>query len=287
VKLLEALFKAQSTLENLGQDNPRGQAEWMLEHLLKMERSELYHQSDLDLAPEQVDSLREYLRRRKSGEPLQYILGQVDFHHITLKVDQRALIPRPETEGLVALAIATIRDIPAPKFLDVGTGSGAIALALLHDHAGAIGVACDNSSDALQLALENAKCLGTINRITFIEADLFAPEFSALVTGRFDLIVSNPPYVSQGEYEQLHEEIRDWEPAHALQSGPEGLDAIRKLAAVGGDLINPTGRLIIEIGELQSQTAADAFHQFGWETSVVLDLNKKPRYLTASHAGNR
>jgi release factor glutamine methyltransferase len=287
VKLLEALFKTQAVLENLSQENSRGQAEWMLEHLLGLERSELYRQGDRDLTPEQVASLREFLRRRKSGEPLQYILGQVDFHHITLKVDKRALIPRPETEGLVDLALSVIQDIPQPHFLDVGVGSGAIALALLHDHAGTSGVACDNSAAALELALENAKCLGLDDRITFVQADLFAPDFNQLVTGRFDLIVSNPPYITQSEYEQLPEEIREWEPRGALESGPEGMDALRRLAAVGGELINPGGRLITEIGELQSQSAADAFHQFGWETSVAPDLNDKPRYLTASPRESR
>lgn len=279
--LLEALFRAQGVLERLGLNNPRGQAEWMLESILDLRRADLYRDKDRVLSPEELDTLREYLRRRKSGEPLQYILGWVEFHHITLKVDRRALIPRPETEGLVELALNAIRSLPNPRLLDAGTGTGAIALAILHDHSSASAAACDSSPEALELARENGKYLGLEDRITFIQADLFSEDFIQRMGGRFDLVVSNPPYVSQAEYQQLSEEIRQWEPPQALASGPEGLDAIRRLAQVGGELIAAGGRLIIEIGEGQKESAQAAFRHFGWQTLVTEDLNGKSRYLTA------
>jgi release factor glutamine methyltransferase len=282
VKPLEALLKAQAALDRLGVNNPCGQAEWMLEMILGISRSDLYRDGERELAPEQLDTLREFLRRRKVGEPLQYILGTVDFHHVTLKADRRALIPRPETEGLVELALEFLQELPNPRFLDIGTGTGAIALAILHDHTGATGLACDSSGAALELARENAKYLGLESRITFILADLFAPDFTKVIADRFALVVSNPPYVSQALYQQLPEEIREWEPPQALESGPEGLDAIKHLAEIGGELIESEGRLIIEIGEAQGETASAAFGHLKWHTQVTKDLNGKPRYLSAT-----
>jgi release factor glutamine methyltransferase len=254
----------------------------MLGNILGMIRGDLYLDADRKLTPEQLDTLREYLRRRKTGEPLQYILGNVDFHNITLKVDRRALIPRPETEGLVELALNFLRSFQQPRILDVGTGTGAIALAILHEHDSTVAVACDISTTALDLARENAKCLALVDRITFIPTDLFSVDFTKTIGGRFDLVISNPPYVSEAEYRRLPEEIRDWEPPQALESGSEGLDAIQRLSEIGNELIKPGGSLIIEIGERQSQRASSIFQHFGWETFVKEDLNGKPRYLSAT-----
>jgi release factor glutamine methyltransferase len=181
----------------------------------------------------------------------------------------------------VDLALEAIADLREPRVLDVGTGSGALILAIVDEHRGARGWACDNSAEALTLAKENGKFTGLGERITWIKSDLQDPGFASVFNTCFDLVVSNPPYVSEEEYRRLPDEVREWEPRQALLAGPEGLDAIARLAQVSGELLSPGGSLIIEIGERQGHSSARLFETHAWHTLVKKDLSGKDRYLWA------
>jgi len=254
----------------------------MLETILGIGRAEIYSDGGIFLDSIQIGRLREFLDRRSRGEPLQHILGTVEFRNVTLKIDRRALIPRPETEGLVDIGLEMIRALDHPGILDIGTGCGAIALSLIQEHSGARAVGVDISAEALELAAENGEALGLSRRVIWISVDLFSADFSAQFEDRFDLIISNPPYVAENEYRQLPAEIRNYEPPVALLAGREGLDAIRSLAEIGKDLLGDQKCLICEIGERQSDSSIQIFSGAGWDAHVRKDLSGKPRYLIAS-----
>jgi len=279
--LHQALLEATRRITRPGRNNPRQQARWMLEAVTGLPVSRFPAERDRELTPEQETILQGWLDRSARGEPLQYILGTQEFRRLTLRTDRRALIPRPETEGLVDWALEAVRDLPHPAVLDVGTGSGAIILALAAEHSGMTGWGCDASAEALSLARENGKFTGLEKRITWVQADLHDPAFPAAFGRRFDLVLSNPPYVSEAEYPELPDEVRDWEPASALLAGPEGLDAIARLARVGGELLTPAGSLIIEISERQGYSSTRLFETYGWHVLIGKDLSGKDRYLRA------
>ncbi len=237
-----------------------------------------------EVSPPELERLEKCLQRREKGEPLQYILGTMDFRCITLKVDCRALIPRPETEGLVEIGLECIRDLDHPRVLDIGTGSGNIMLALLSEHATASAWACDASEGALQLARENGRYLDLNRRITWALADIYSEHFLEQVAARFDLVISNPPYVSEGEFRALTREIREFEPEIALVGGTDGLRAIRRLAQIGPRLLAALGHLVCEIGEQQGEKAVEIFTELGWQARVKKDLSGKDRYLIARRA---
>jgi release factor glutamine methyltransferase len=211
--------------------------------------------------------------RRAAGEPLAYVTGEAGFRRLLLRVDRRVLIPRPETEGLVE---RVLREAPAGRVVDVGTGSGCIALALADEGRYAEVVATDRSRDALAVASANAARLGL--PLSFLAGDLLEP----LAGRRFDAVVSNPPYLSAVECAALDPAVRDWEPAGALASGPEGMDHVRRLLAGAGAVLAPGGLLALEVDERRADlTAAEATRQ-GWTGVIVQDdLFGRPRYVLA------
>jgi release factor glutamine methyltransferase len=257
------------------------EAYWILQESLGVSRGELLAKRELILTQAQQAELRDRIERRKRREPLQYILGRTDFRRITISIDRRALIPRPETEGLVELALEKIRCLPSPSILDVGTGSGVIALSILAEHPTAFAVGCDISTDALQLAGENSVKLGFSRRVVWRKADLFSPEFTALFQRSFDCLISNPPYVSDVEFQHLQPEIRLYEPAEALLAGGDGLDFIRRLAEISREMLQEGGALLCEIGETQCEAALSEFQRQGWRAIVKKDLSGKNRYIAA------
>jgi len=280
----QALQRTVDSLSQFSSDNPQQEARWLLEALLG-NHGEFSPQGRLQQMTEaELLRLQEWTARRNSGEPLQYLIGTTEFRSLTLKTDCRALIPRPETEGLVELALAEIKPLSNPEILDIGTGSGAIALSLLFEHPGSFSIGCDISQAALELAKENGDLLGINDRIEWTLADLFSPDFHGAFGRRFDLIVSNPPYIAGTEYRTLPPTVRDWEPKVALLAGRDGLRAIRRLAVIGKRLLKRKGCLICEIGETQGQAAENIYKGCGWDTVVKKDLNKKPRYLVARAA---
>lgn len=211
--------------------------------------------------------------RLAAGEPLAYVTGWTGFRHLTLSTDARALIPRPETEGLVEAALARVRQGIAA---DIGTGSGAIALSLAHegDFAEVIGI--DLSTDVLALARANGEQLGL--RVDWRQGDLLAPLAGTTV----DLLISNPPYLTEQEYTELDPSVRDYEPKLALPSGTDGLAATRRLLQEGRALVNAGGWIALEVDCRRADETAALAAVFGWSDAIVLDdLFGRARYVLA------
>jgi release factor glutamine methyltransferase len=269
VTLAEVLKGATEYLAGRGIETARVDAELLLARALGLTRIELYTQHDRPLSDAERATARELVQRRGQREPLAYVLGDWDFRRLTLKTDRRALVPRPETEIVVERCLALLVGIEAPRIADVGTGTGAIALALKQERPDAIVVATDISPDALALAHENA----TANEleIELVEGDLLAG-----ITGRLDLIVSNPPYVGAEELDALQPEVREWEPRRALVDEGQTLrlarDAQRVLA----------GWLVLEVHEERAQMLSDELTTLGYRgVSIGLDLAGRERVLEA------
>ncbi len=253
-----------------GSTTPRLDAERLLAKALGLERIELYMALDRPLTPLELDAARALVARRARREPLQYVLGEWGFRRLTLTVDQRALIPRPETEVLVERALALLRGIDRPRVLDVGTGSGAIALAIADEHPGAILTGLDSSADALALAAENAARTGFA--VELARHDLF----EGLPAGPWDLIVSNPPYVDAADLPTLQPEVRDWEP-HGALSAAGAVDAVARGAV---DVLASGGGLALEVGAGQTHATASLLQQLGLvEVRVTPDLSGLDRVV--------
>ena len=269
-------------LEGRGVADGRLDAELLLADALGLKRLDLYLQHDRPLTPEEVERFRGMVRRRGRREPLQYIVGHVQFRHVELGTDARALIPRPETEVLVgaALDVARERDGGFARALDVGTGTGAIALSLLAEAGAGMVVATDTSAAALELAGENAANLGLADRIDLRPGSLYAP---LREEERFDAIVSNPPYIAEADRAGLAPEVVDWEPAAALFSGGDGLDVIGPLVDGAPRWLTPGGLLALEVGTTQAETVAARMRATDGLGGVRIleDLARRPRIVTA------
>jgi release factor glutamine methyltransferase len=222
--------------------------------------------------------------RRAAGEPVQYVLGHADFYGLRLAVSPDVLIPRPETEEVVEHALARLADTPAPLVLDIGTGSGAIALAVAATRPDAVVFAADVSAAALAVARSNAERLGLA--VTFVEADAFAPAFADRVPAAFDLLISNPPYVPQSERDGLQREVRDHEPALALfVDDADPLAPYRALAGHAARLLAPGGWLVAETHADHGAAVAALFAAAGLhDASVTRDLSGRDRVASARAA---
>lgn len=274
-------------LEEKGVERGRLDAEHILAHVLGVKRLQLYLQYDRPLGREDLDRFRPLLRRRAEREPLQYILGHAAFRELELMVDPRVLVPRPETEVLVeeVLTWAAARG-KALSAVDVGTGSGAIALSLVHEGPFPTVVAIDASSRALEVARENARATGLAERVDFREGSLFAP----LGAGEtFDVVVSNPPYVAEAEASLLEPEVGTWEPSEALFGGPDGLAVIRPLVAGAGGHLNAGGLLALEVGAGQAGPVVAEVEATGAydDVRVRRDLAGRERLVLATRSGRR
>lgn len=267
-------------------DNPRLQAELLLADVLALKRLDLYLRFDQLLSAAQVDAYREHVRQRLRGVPLQYITGKAGFRNLTLAVDQAALIPRPETEILVEAALEHLRGCEAPQVLDLGCGSGAIALALAQECPAARVKATDISPPALALARRNARQQGLEERVAFCCGDLLAPLQPA---GQFHLIACNPPYVCRGDLDGLEPQVRDYEPRLALDGGEDGLDFHRRLVEQAAPFLAPQGMLVLEVGVGQADEVAGLLQQRGAFAPARIrpDLAGIPRVVSALRSGGR
>jgi release factor glutamine methyltransferase len=228
------------------------------------------------VTPEQAGHFLEQVRQVAAGAPLEHVTGCAGFRHLDLRSDGRALIPRPETEGLVGVVLARVNQ---GTVADIGTGSGAIALALAAEGAFDVVVGVDSSTDALALARENAARTGV--RIGLIEGHLASP----LATGRFDAVVSNPPYLSASEYLALDPAVREHEPRAALESGADGLAATRELLDDARRVLRPGGWLALEIDATRGDRTRTLAEEFGWHGAAIhLDLFGRERYLLAQRS---
>lgn len=269
-------------LEGKGVSRGRLDAEHLLAHAVGVPRLQLYLQFDRPLEAEELDRFRPLLKRRAEREPLQYILGRAAFRELELTVDRRVLVPRPETEILVeeVLAWAAARQRDDLTAVDLGTGSGAIALSLLHEGPFARVVGTDASEDALAVAALNARSTGLEERLELRHGSLFAP----LGHGeRFDAVVSNPPYVAESEAAALEPEVGVWEPAAALFGGPDGLSVLRAIVGGAGEFIRPGGLLALEVGDQQAGMVMAAVEGAGGydDVSVRRDLAGRQRVVLA------
>ncbi|MGH3057559.1 MAG: peptide chain release factor N(5)-glutamine methyltransferase [Gaiellaceae bacterium] len=267
---LQAVREVARELGEAGVPSPRVDAEHLVSHVLGLTRSQLYA---ADAALDEGDSgrLRTLVERRRGREPLAYVLGEWGFRRLTLAVDARALVPRPETEVVVERCLAHLAGLEAPRVLDVGVGSGAIALAIADEHPGASVVAVDRSERALALARENLARTGLEARVTLVRGRLLDG-----VAGPFDLVVSNPPYVSAAEYESLQPEIRLFEPREAVV----GDGVWEPIAARARGVLAPGGRLVLECGDSQADGVAAGLRELGYEDVLATpDLAGRPRVV--------
>ena len=232
-------------------------AEYLLAKTLGLSRVELYTQYDRRLEGEELSAARKLLERRARREPLAYILGEWGFRRLVLKVDPRALIPRPETEVVVERCLALVAALPAPEVIDVGTGSGAIALAIADEHTGARVTAVDVSGEALTLARENAELTGLESRISLVRHDLQ----QGLAGGPYDLVVSNPPYVEPDEIQTLQPEVRDWEPHEALV----GHGVSEAVAQGAAKALRPGGWLVLEVADGSAEAIVELISGVGFQ----------------------
>jgi release factor glutamine methyltransferase len=258
----EALAHGTALLAGAGIDTARLEAELLLAKACDdCARALLYMELRRELTPEADAGYEELLARRAQREPLAYILGHWGFRRLTLKTDKRALIPRPETEIVVERALRHLHGMQEPAVLDVGTGTGAIALAIADEHPRARVTAIDASQDALALARENFDLLGVDGRVRLVEHDLT----EGLGHDAFDLVVSNPPYVEPEDIETLQPEVRDWEPRIALVAH----GATEAVARAATEALRPGGWIVLEISETQAANVADLLRRLGYERLTI------------------
>ncbi|MGH9942002.1 MAG: peptide chain release factor N(5)-glutamine methyltransferase [Pyrinomonadaceae bacterium] len=276
--IAEALAKAAVALRGASVAEARREAATLLLSLLGCDRTYLFTHDDEALTPEQVNLFRRWVARRAAGEPAQYVTGRQEFYGLDFEVTPAVLIPRPETELLIETALELLRGTSAPLVCDVGTGSGCIAITLLHERRDARAVAVDLSPAALRVAARNAARHGVAARLALVTADCF----SALDPARahFDLIASNPPYIAERDVPGLQREVRDHEPLLALTPGGDGLFVIRRLLADAPPFLASGGHLLVEIGHDQHAQVTELIDPLTWTLlGIQQDLQGIPRIV--------
>ena len=276
--VLEIIKRTTEFLEKRGVEGARLNSELLIGHALGLKRMQLYLQFERPLTEPELEKIRPLVKRRSNREPLQYIIGETDFSGLKLKVDWRALIPRPETEYLIELVAGRLAAPPA-SILDLGTGTGAIALVLATKYPAATVTAVEKSAVALALARENAEALGLAARVSFIESDWFA---ALPAEGRYELIVANPPYLSDREVREAQPEVKDYEPLSALAAGEDGVADLERIFRETPRHLAPGGLLACETGithhaRLQTLATASGYSR----TESLRDLSGRERYLLA------
>jgi len=276
----DILNESTKSLETVDIPSARLDAEVLLSFCLGCDRLEFYKNPDMKISEKQLAEFRKLIARRLQWEPVAYITGRKEFWSFTLEVNSSVLIPRPDTEVIVEEALTICRKIDSSeiKILDIGTGSGAIALALASEITSAKVVATDISEASLNLAQKNVAALGFKERIDFRQGDLFE-----LVDGFFDIIVCNPPYISAQEYEKLPTGVKDYEPRDALWAGKSGLEFYEKLIYQAADFLQKNGWLLLEIGAKQEAGVRGIMEASGCYDSIEMrrDYAGLPRVIKA------
>ena len=273
--VLESINLSAEYLNKKGIDSPKLNAELLLARILKCKRLDLYLSFDRPLKEDEIQVYRELLKRRISNEPLQYILGSVEFYGLEFKVNSSVLIPRQETEILVESVINSTGKDKEYNILDIGTGSGIIAVALARHLPAARVTALDISEEALAVAASNAELNEVNDRINFVKADITKENN---FPDKFDIIVSNPPYISSTEYEELKPELKVYEPKFALTDYNDGLSFYRSIAGAAGNMLNTGKRIYFELGAGQSGSVKEIMEQNGFSkieiTKDYLDIDR-------------
>ena len=282
VTIRTAIQSQEAFLASKGVESSRLQVELLLAHLLKIPRLKLYLDLDRELSPTELSQLETLIHRRAERVPLQHLVGSVSFNGLELEVNGDVLIPRPETEILSQLAVQRLSSLkkPAPVAVDFGSGSGCLTISLAVGVPGAQVHAIDCSEAAIAVARRNAQRHGVADRIQFHLGDGFAalPE----TTQPFDLLVSNPPYISSSEIATLDPEVRDHDPRLALDGGADGLDFYRRLAAEAPRFLQPGAPVLLEFGDGQEDELRRLFHSPAWAFEAIEnDLSGRPRIVIA------
>ncbi len=281
--VLEILRKTEAWFAGKGVPRPRLDAEHLVAHALGCRRLDLYLRHDMPMEEPVLERLRALARRRAQREPLQHILGEWDFFNLRLKLDARALIPRQETEQLVEEVAAHFRNGPPHHILDLGTGSGAIILALLKHWPQAQGTAVDRSADALALARENADEHAVGGRVRFVQGCWMEPLEEGVV---FDLIISNPPYLTEEEWSAAEPEVREHDPRGALVAAEAGLADLHRILDEAAGRLEPGGWIYLETGIDQHESLMDRARECGLqEASSLKDYSGRPRFFRARRGG--
>ncbi len=275
-KIIDIIKWGEEYFADKGIESPRLNIEILLSELLNLTRLDLYLHYDTPLLKPELDKLREFIKRRIKFEPIEYITGFAYFRDLKLKVNNSTLIPRPETELLVDYAVSILKELKdTPRILDIGTGSGCIAIALAREFPKYKITAIDDSNEALEVAIENAnlyKCQNiSFNRMNILTE---VPE------GKFDLIVSNPPYLSLDDFLQSQPEIRNYERRESLTDGKDGLTFYRRFAQIFPLVLKKNGRFLFEIGYNQSTAVKEIFSNTKFEINIFSDCNNIERFVS-------
>jgi release factor glutamine methyltransferase len=265
-------------------DSPRLSAELLLSHVLGLKRIELYTQYNKPVAGQELEKLRELVKRAGGHEPIAYLVGKTEFYSMEIIVTPDCMIPRPETELLVQRAIEFLRTRSGTQFVcDLCTGSGCIAVAIAKNYPNARIIATDICDAALAVAAKNIEKHQLQDKIKLLSGDLFDPIIPQLDVGKFDLIVCNPPYVSSSEYEKLDTNVKDYEPRLALFAGDDGMDIYRRIMEKVDQFLKSDAALIIEIGYGQGQAVKEMLEQTGSfsEIKIEKDFHNNDRIVTA------
>lgn len=276
VTVLEIIQRSTTFLAQKGVDSPRLQIELLLAHVLQMPRLKLYLNFQRELAEDELQRLRELVKRRGQREPLQHIVGSTSFCGVEIKCSTAALVPRPETELLAERAWKCLQTLDAPTVIEIGTGTGCIAIAIVKHAPTARLLAYELSPQAAILARENIEMNAVADRVQLVEGDAFA----ATIAQRVSLIVSNPPYISSDEIAALDPEVRDFDPHMALDGGTDGLDFYRRIAAHAASWLTPDGKVMLEFGDGQEVALKNVFEREKWVVEeIVPDYSARPRIL--------
>ena len=274
-RIIEIIKWGEEYFKLKGFENPKQEIEWLLCDLLQLKRIDLYLKFEDIINKSKLKKLKSWIKRRIDREPLQYITGKVEFYGLKFISTPQALIPRPETERLVDITLNSLKKIPEPKILEIGTGSGCVSIAVSNKKPRANILSLDISKNALELAEINAKSNNCKN-INFLEMDFL----NEIPDGRFDILISNPPYIPQKEIENIMPEVKDYEPRIALTDFEEGLNFYYRIAKVGRTLI-PNGIIILEVGlGNHPQKVFSLFKEAGFnQLELIKDYNNNERIL--------
>lgn len=287
--VIDILKMSTDYLEKKGIDNPRLNAELLLGHVLNMNRVQLYLNFEKPLATSELDQFRQFLKRRVSNEPIQYILGETEFYSLKLKVNKYTLIPRPETEILVDKIIEICNKTFSQQdkiiVLDIGSGSGNIGISLAKNVQNAYILGVDIGVETIKTASENAQSHCVEDRIRFKAADVFDDNFFIKLTNKIDIVISNPPYILQEEFDTLPIEVKNFEPYIALNGGKDGLTFYRRLFQISKNILKTDGIIGFEISYNRGEKIKQLAENYSFtNVEIVKDLNGFERVIIGRKA---